>query len=54
MKCVICGKETPVACICGFCPDCISWKGHQGCHDEMWNREIERKEIEKMEKQKDG
>ncbi len=36
--CVICHKETPVTCICGFCPDCISWKGHNGCVEEIRRR----------------
>lgn len=32
MKCPICGKQTNVACTCGFCPDCIKKHGHDGCY----------------------
>jgi NMD protein affecting ribosome stability and mRNA decay len=42
-KCVVCGKETNVTCICGYCPDCIAWKGHEGCNQIIREREIEKK-----------
>jgi hypothetical protein len=43
VKCRVCGKETLITCICGFCPNCISWKTHQGCIDELNKREEEKK-----------
>jgi hypothetical protein len=43
-RCRVCGKETPVTCICGFCPSCIAWKGHRGCQEEIENREEEKNE----------
>ena len=39
MKCAICKKETNASCICGFCPECIIWLGHEGCAEELKKRE---------------
>lgn len=48
MICRVCGKESPVLCLCSFCPSCISWKTHQGCIEEIENREKEAKKNEKI------
>ena len=38
-RCKVCGKETPVTCICGICPQCIAWKGHDECLREIQEKE---------------
>jgi len=42
-RCTICNKETPVTCLCGFCPSCITWRGHNGCIEELNRRREEEK-----------
>jgi hypothetical protein len=45
-NCRLCGKNTPVTCICGFCPECIAWKTHRGCLQEIERRNEDAKEKE--------
>lgn len=41
MRCKVCGKETRVICLCGFCPECINRFGHDECHNIVKQKEQE-------------
>lgn len=40
MRCAICGKESGVICLCGFCPDCIEEHTHEGC-SKIYKKKLE-------------
>lgn len=33
--CKICGRETNIVCICGFCNECLRNYTHEGCYDRL-------------------
>lgn len=50
MRCVVCGKDTRVTCLCGYCRDCLIYKTHKGCEDIVKEREIEKRKEENDKK----
>jgi hypothetical protein len=47
MRCAVCGKDTRVTCLCGYCRDCLIYKTHKGCEEEVRNRRIEEENAKK-------
>lgn len=49
MKCILCGKDYIFMCPHGFCPDCLIWKTHRGCIEEM-EKKLEAEKLENKKK----
>lgn len=41
-NCKICGKDSTLICLCGFCDDCIEEFGHDTC-EEIAKKKEEKK-----------